>query len=138
MNTTNHNLTCTQTLNKPPGHHPGETDTSRRHRREICQRLIAKYGEPFEAFLTLDNLPTDPDELEPCFIDSYQGTYESEQAIADQILTALGWKQAITHVLSEQAIPEQALNWNYPIILRYIRDGYDVIHRGNTTYLFAK
>lgn len=100
--------------------------------------LYQQHGEPFAIYLSLEPTHTDPETLGLDYQDAYYGTFPDRDVFREEVLTSLGWAEALDKARNEAGIPEDALQWNTDYIDEDIEAAYDLVEIGGKIYVFNK
>lgn len=94
--------------------------------------LHSKYGSPFAAFLTLEDIDITGagHSLEQQFLSCYLGTFTSREQVADTHIRVLGWQEEIDKLIQAEAIPPHFITWNYDAVLELVEEGWDLVELG--------
>ena len=103
-------------------------DQKRLHRWNARWRPIKENGSAFAAYLLLSDTNLAAPDILDSFYNSYADACETFAEFRRDVLEGLGWLQALEKVMSEQAIPDDHLTWNYGAVDKNILDTYDVVH----------
>lgn len=125
-----------RTPSENPGH--GTPEPTTRLERRTLELLEETHGDAFRAYLehVWDGTPTG--EIKNEFTNLYWASYPDRKAFIDSVIDGLGWKDSVEDLIVRSAIPPDALNWNYSLLLERLQESYELLDRGGKVHVFLK
>ena len=105
-------------------HITSTTDETATHR---LHEAYHTYGDPFIAFLLLDDITPEDPAIADKFTANYVSTWDNINDLLDNELDALGWADALAELYASQGIPSELLVWDRQLFASYVREVYSIV-----------
>lgn len=134
-----HNLPETPGGPAIPSPEPHTVQPTTRHEMLVLERLHDEHGVAFQVYLDHVWDGTTPImNMETDFENVYWASYAHIEQFVDDFIESLGWAEARTQLLKDQAIPESVLVFNRKAFLETIRGDYEFYEQGGEIHVFVK
>lgn len=116
----------------------GAPEPTTRLERRTLELLEEAHGDAFRAYLDHVWNGATIGEIESEFTNLYWASYPDRKAFIDSVIDGLGWKDSVDDLIAQSAIPPDALNWNYPLLLERLQENYELLDQGEKVHVFLK
>lgn len=110
--------------------------TESREIRELWKTGLSRWGYAFVAYAQLRTPQLRTPEVLTDFENAYVTTLPSYEALIDDHLEGMGWRQPLIELRDKYFIPEHLLDFNRPAVLSSFNEFMDVVEAGGEVHVF--
>lgn len=99
--------------------------------------LLERYGEAFEAFLTLGDVEASSAQLEEAFLDSYRGTFVDQNDLIREVTDLTKIEQAVDHI-NQTLLGGEFVLLDHELLRQTVAHQFDIIDRGGRLHVFDR
>lgn len=104
--------------------------------RDLWKTGLSQWGDAFIAYARLGTLELHTPDVLSGFENAYVATLESYDALIEDHLEGMGWRQPFNELREKYAIPEFLLDWNRPAVLAAFKEFMEVVEEGGRIHVF--
>jgi hypothetical protein len=106
--------------------------------RALWKTGLSQWGDAFVAYTRLSTIELHTPEVLAAFEDAYVTSLESYDALVEDHLEGMGWRQPLKELRDKYAIPEELLDWNRPAVLSAFKEFMEVVEEGDRVHVFLR
>jgi hypothetical protein len=99
--------------------------------------LLKRYGEPFEAFLTLRDVEASSPQLEEAFLDCYRGTYVDRYDLIREVTDLTEIEQAVDHI-NQTFLGGEFVRLDGELLSQTVAHQFDIVEQGGALHVFDR
>lgn len=110
--------------------------TESRKIRDLWKAGLSQWGHAFVAYAQLRTPQLHTEDVLTDFENVYVATLPSYDALIDDHLEGMGWRQPLAELRETYFIPEHLLDFNRPAVLAAFKEFMDVVEAGGEVHVF--